>query len=544
MKALYTSIWILVMGFLASSCEDHLDAEPYSFTSPENFYQSATDAEIALTGIYSILTGNAVQGVGNNSTYSRQLMIMLNGATDEAVVRDGLNQANYSPWGNAGFTSQSIFVNESWFYFYAGINRANYLIDKLPEIPDNDFNGNRKIEVEAEAKLLRGFYHMMLSMMHGAIPVYDTPIQDETMARQPIEDVYKRVIEDYTFAFDNLPDRAPVNSHVNKWTAAGLLAKAHTYLGSAKKFGLSDFGYAPNSFDWVDEDYQYQRALFYTQELTTKSGYRLIDNYDYLFRESTKAQQYEECLLTGEASSNPNLYVINMIVSAFIPQGDNAVAGGGYGWYRPLGELWNKYTAEDYRRGHNVTGNLVSSQPTEDIEGSTYYIPRALTNANNGFLSIGKYRMIDPVQKAGPAWSSFISLPLLRYADILLLHAEALYFTGNEAAARAAITTLRQRSVIAPATVADLNLAYYKADFVEELLDERSRELCFENWRRIDLARFNKYDATIASLSTDAGYYNTIVPTLKQNWKSEKVWFPIPIQQIDVNTNLEQNPGY
>ncbi|MEP4534595.1 MAG: RagB/SusD family nutrient uptake outer membrane protein [Cyclobacteriaceae bacterium] len=544
MRTLHLSIWILIFWGSVSSCNDYLEAEPYSFTSPENFYKSASDAEIALIGVYSILSGNSVQGTGNNSTYSRQLMIMLNGATDEAVVRDGLNQANYSPWGNAGFTSQNIFLNESWFYFYAGINRANYLIEKLPEIQDIDFTDSRRLEIEAEAKVMRGFYHMMLSMMHGAIPVYNTSIQDETMARKPIQEVYVQIISDYEFGYDNLPDRASVSGHVNKWTAGALLMKAYTYLASAKKFGLSNFDYEPNSFEWVNENDYYQTALAISNQIISSSGYILIDNYDYLFREATKSYQYQECLLTAEASSNANLYVINMIVNAFVPQGNNAEAGGGYGWYRPLGELWNKYNENDFRRNHNITGNLVSTRPTEEIDGYRYYIPNSLTNTNNGFLSIGKYRMIDPLQKEGPAWSSFISLPLLRYADVMLMHAEALYFTGNEPDARSVLTELRQRSVIAPATVSDLNLAYYKSDFVDELLDERSRELCFENWRRIDLARFNKYDEVIDSLTTDAGYYNTIVPTIKQNWKSERVWFPIPIQQIDVNPNLEQNPGY
>ena len=73
---------------------------------------------------------------------------------------------------------------------------------------------------------------------------------------------------------------------------------------------------------------------------------------------------------------------------------------------------------------------------------------------------------------------------------------------------------------------------------------EKIRELCFEHWRRFDLARFNKYDDAIAGMVSNFGFYNTIVTTIKQNWKPERIWFPIPLAQRDLNPNLVQNPGF
>jgi hypothetical protein len=541
MKKLRYITIIIVLAFM-SSCEDYLETVPYSFTSPENFYQSAKEAEMALTGVYNILTAANVQGTGNQSTFSRNMPCMLNGTTDEAVIRNGFNNVDFTPWGNAGFTSESTLINESWFFLYAGINRANYLIEKLVAI--DDFSGNRKIEIEAEAKLLRGFYHMTLSMMHGAIPVYTTSMQDPEQERQPLETVYTQILADYEFAYQNLPDRAKIAGHVNKWTASGLMVKALTYLASAKNSGLQNFGLALNSFDWVNANTNYQKALTISADIIANSGYILISDYSYLFYENTKSYQAQECLLTAEASSSANMDVVNMLVTGFSPQGNINVTGGTYGWFRPTGELYNKYNVNDARFSHNLTGNIPNTNTVEVIEGIRYYVPQALPNPNVGFYCIGKYRMMDPKLKVTSTWATSTSFPLLRYADVLLMHAEAQFFTGDETGARNTLTTIRQRAVQAPATVADLNTAYNKSDFVAELLDERSRELCFENWRRIDLARFNKYDETIAGLSNDAGFYNTIVPTIKQNWKPEKVWFPIPLPQRDLNPNLEQNPGY
>lgn len=470
-------------------------------------------------------------------------MIMMNGATDEAIARDNNLNPNYAVWGNASFTAQSNFTNEAWVFFYAGISRANYLIDRIETI--EGFSGNRKNEIIAEARLLRGFYHMMLSMMYGGVPVYDFLDPNLNKARNSIEEVYTLVLSDYKFAYETLDDRATVQSHVNKWTAAGLLAKAHTYLASAKSTGLKGF-ININSFDWVNSNQHYTDALAYTQDIISNSGYKLTSNYDYLFRESTKQQQYEENLFAAEGTNHPSTNVVNIIVNAFIPQGNVNTVGGGYGWFRPTSELRDKYIEEDFRRDHNLTGNMNSQNRFENIEGVKYFVPRPLPNANVGFYCIGKYRMIDPALKTIPNYASNINLPILRYADILLLHAEAQYFVVSEPAARATLSLVRARAVGNGFDVSVLNNAYQKNDFIEELLEERSRELCFENWRRIDLARFNKFDETINNLSSDVGFYNKrVVPNIKTNWKEERVWFPIPAIQIDLNINLTpQNQGY
>ncbi|MEM9896939.1 MAG: RagB/SusD family nutrient uptake outer membrane protein [Bacteroidota bacterium] len=541
-------ILLASMVLIALSCDDYLEAEPFSFTSPENFYQTAEDAEIALAGVYNTLTARNIQGFGNLSYFGRNMMEILNGATDECAIRTILTDNRPAPFGNASFTSQNPQINQAWFFAYAGINRANFLLDNLPGIPDDDFTDSRKIEIEGEARFLRGFFHMMLSMMHGAVPVYTASIGDPNQARQPVQDVYAQVIDDFEFAYQNLRDRGPNLSSANKWTAAGFLVKVHTYLASIKQNQLSDFGYLPNNFDWVDVNASYSEAVTISADIVTSSGYFLIDNYDYLFRESTKQSQYEELLFGADASSDPTINVITMLINCFVPQGNGVEVGGGSGWYRPFAELYNSYDASDNRRDHNISGNLGANPDVLEvieIDGIRYYQPNTIPGANAFNMSIGKYRLKDPEQKTTPPWASGMSIPLLRYADILLLRAEALYFTGDESAARALLSQVRLRAADGDIAIRDaLDAAYNRTDFVEELLDERARELCFENWRRIDLARFNKYDEKINSLDPTVGAHNDAAAVLQQNWRSEKVWFPIPLQQIDLNQDLAQNPGY
>ncbi|WP_408032330.1 RagB/SusD family nutrient uptake outer membrane protein [Tenacibaculum xiamenense] len=542
MRHFIKNISILFLLVFTSCSDDFLDNEPLSFVSTDTFYKTPDQAEIALTGVYNILSANNINGFGNNATYSRNLMIMLNGATDEALLRSPNVNPNYAVWGDGTFTSQSDFVNQSWVFFYAGINRANVLIERIEDI--DGFSGNRKNEIIAEAKLLRGFYHMILSMMHGGIPVYDSENLDDNLPRDTIENVYKLVISDYEFAYNNLGHRSEILGRVNKWTAAGLLAKAHTYLASAKNSGLQGF-LDINSFDWVNSNEHYTAALGYTQDVISNSGYQLTDNYDYLFRESTKEQQYEEFMFASEASSDASINVVNIVVNAFIPQGNVNTRGGGSGWYRPASELYDKYDSGDFRRDHNVTGNMNSSTRFEFINGVKYFVPRPIPHPNVGFMSIGKYRMVDPALKILPNWASNINLPILRYADILLLHAESQFFTGDEAGARTTLSQVRARAVNDGVDVSDLDTAYHRANFVDELIEERSRELCYESWRRFDLARFNRFTQTITGLSTTRGFFNRrTAPIIQSNWKEERVWFPIPLNQIDLNGNLIQNQGY
>jgi hypothetical protein len=538
-------IFIAATLLISTGCKKFLDANPYSFASPENFYKTPADAEMALNGVYNALNARNVQEQGNASSFTRDLTCVVNGATDEVVIRSNYTDVGLAPFGTAGFTSDNIALNNAWFFFYAGINRANTLLEKLDGI--SGFAGNRKKEIEAEAKMLRGFYHMYLAMMHGGIPVYTTSFQDPFKARQPIQEVYTQVISDYEFAFNNLPNRAAITGRANKWTAAGLLAKTHTYLASAKNSGTPDFGLALNSFTWVDANANYQKALTYTTQIIQSSGYTLIARYDNLFRETTKTDQYQESLLSAEAANTAGMEAITIITHGWCPQGNVNTVGGSYGFFRPTGEIFKKYHATaDARLTHNLTSNFPNSPTVEVVGGVRYYVPNALPagNPNVAGYSMGKYRAMDPALKNTALWASSLNIPLLRYADIILLHAEAQFFTGNQTGARTTLTQIRQRALRAGSNISTLTTAYTKTDFVQELLDERSRELCFEQWRRFDLARFNKYDQAIADMVTNFGFYNTIVTNIKQNWKPERIWFPIPLAQIDLNKNLVQNPGF
>ena len=536
-KKIYFGVAALSILML-TSCSDYLDTQPYSFDTVDKLYSSDDGAELGLTGCYNLLNAQSVQGRYWGS-FTGGMPMMLGGGTDEAVTRDGFTDEPFAPFGNYTFSSQTSTISNNWFTLYAGINRTNYLIESIDGI---EMDEDRQLQMKSEARFLRGLFYFYLSAFYGGVPVYTNTIDqtDDKAPRQSLEVVYDLIISDLEFAHENL-EAQNQEGRATKWSAAGYLAKVYTYLASSKKNNVgAELNFPLNSFDWVDADAYYQKALEVTNEIIEESNLELTDNYRYLFLEKTESYKAEESLFTlaaGESEAQGNL---NLTLFWRQPVGA-AAAGGGYGWLRPLGELYNKYEPIDPRRDHNLTAALDTIKET--VDDTNYYIPFELESPNNNYFCIGKYRYRDPDEKSiSNSWSDG-NIVLLRYADILLLNAEAHYYRGNEPMARQRLDEVLVRAAGTAAVFEVLKPAYEKSDFIEQLLDERSRELCFEGWRRIDLIRFGKLGEAITGLSSDAGAWNIIVPAVQSNWAPHKIWYPIPQNDLELS-GLQQNPGY
>lgn len=531
---------ILLLLFGLYGCSDYLDTQPYSYSTVDNLYTSAQGAELGLTACYSILNAEVVQEGAWGGTFIATVPFMMNGGTDEVVLRDGIVDPFWGPFGNGTYTSQNLKLKDNWFVFFAGINRVNYFLEKIEQIVMDE---TRKSEMIGEAHFLRGFYYYYLAIAYGALPIYTTSDHSTDLQRESVENVYELILSDFTYAYETLSDRASKPGRADKWSAAGYLAKVYSYLASFKLNNAGeDLNFSLNSFAWVDASEMYLRTKEITEDIIANSGFSLTAKYDYLFRETTEAWKAEESLFSLLGSKNVSTGNLNLTLFWQIPLGAPN-AGGGYARMRPLGELFYKYNSTDLRRAHNITQSVRIGNPTENIEGVIYYKPVPLTDPMEVDLCVGKYRYREASDKTiSSAWSDG-NIILIRFADILLLNAEALYFTGDEAGARSRLREVRARIAADAAHLNRLTAAYYYVDFVTELLDSRSRELCFEGWRRIDLIRFGRMDETIADLSNDLGYWNTMVPVLQANWKHYKMWFPIPKSDIELSP-LVQNPGY
>ena len=403
----------------------------------------------------------------------------------------------------------------------------------------------RKKEIKAEGHFFRGFWYFYLALNYGGVPIYTNNVHDVETPRSSLEDVYKFIINDLTIAYNDLNDRNSVDAaRVNKWSAAGYLAKVYTYLASCSTNNVGNgLGFELNSFNWVDANSMYIKAKNVTDDIINSSGYQLTEKYDYLFRETTQQWQAEESLFTVQGSTSASNGNYNLLLYYQVPTGSPHVYGGGYGWLRPTGELYEKYHNVDLRRNYNLVNGFNTNSLIEDIEGVNYFVPADINGPESNGYCIGKWRMRDPKLKTIPnkVWSDG-DIILLRFADILLLNAEARYFLGDETGARQNLTRIRKR-IAKNGFVNALDQAYHKDDFVEELLDSRSRELCFEGWRKIDLIRFGKLQESIDNLDPNLGRWGSQVPEMQSNFQPYMIWFPIPKADIDIYP-LVQNPGY
>lgn len=529
----------LIMSILFTSCSSQLDTQPYSFDTVDKLYKTADGTELGLTGCYNILNAENIQGTAWGATFGGVMPFMLNGGTDEVVTQQGFTDPGWSPFGQGSYTQQNPKLKDNWFALFAGVNRVNYLLENIDGV---DMDDERRNEIKGEAHFLRGVYYFYLAQEYGGVPIYTTADHSIEEQRQPLEMVYTLIINDFNIAYNTLGHRADKEGRADKWAAAGFLGKTYTYLASCKLNNVGQGGLDINSFNWVDENSMYTYAFDVTEDIIANGGFQLTENYDYLFRETTEAAKSEESLFSILASKSVGNGNLNLYLYWQIPVGQSS-AGGGYGWMRPVGELFNKYDNSDIRRSHNLTQSIRLSNPTESIEGINYHIPVEATSPFDNDLCVGKFRYRSADQKdISSAWSDG-NFSLIRLADIMLLNAEARYYNGDEAGARERLKEVRERIAPEPADLNNLTLTYYNADFLTELLDSRSRELCFEGWRRIDLIRFGKIDQTINNLSADTGRWNGIVPNLQADWTTEKMWFPIPQSEIDLSP-LVQNLGY
>ena len=542
---------ILILFLIGTivSCEDNafLNQAPYSFTSPQNFYKTENDFKMALAGCYEALNTSSISGGlwVPDGTYARGLYYILEGCSDNVVANNSalscdFEKATYVP------SNQNLLL--FWSSFFTGISRCNYLLDNIAGAEISD---SLKTQYIGETRFMRGFYYQHLAQCFGAVPLNVISTPDNKAPRASLQSVYDLIISDFDFAYKNLKSTGINKSSANKWTAGAYLGATYNYLASCKRYnvGASLLAECPlNSFEWVNANDMSSKAVTVLNDVVNNSQYSLLPQaqYSYLFREGTKAFQYQECLFLSEWSDAfSDRYA--SITEQFTPSGSSTY-GGSYGRHIPTKDLYNSFQEGDIRRDWNITGRYETGALKENIEKVDYYVPKVAVPVTSLLQwCSGKFRLAAPGTYTNHTINDCsLNYPLMRLADVKLQLAEAFYFTNEEASARAILNEIRQRVVnTTKTTLDDLNLAYQNADFVQELLDERRRELCFESKRRIDLIRFDKTTSVIQNLPVEGNtYVQAGVTTLKANWSYHKIWLPIPQTELDLNANLVQNAGY
>lgn len=537
-KILYSIVLLAVSA--APSCSDFLSTTPMDFTATSNYYKTASDIETALTGCYGQL------GTAFGVDYRTGMFLIGNVGTDEVGGNPYSSpdaNSNMDQFQNGLVTKTNLNVRDLWKSAYSAIYSINQLLDKIGAV---DMDAERKADVIAEARFLRGWNYMNLGMIFGGVPVYTAVPHAPKAGRNTLEEVMTTAAEDLGYAYDNLdPAADAVNGRASRWAAGGYLAKLYCYLASCKinKVG-SDLGFPLNSFDWVDAEALYSDADEILDDIRLNSGFKLTDDYRTLFCECSKDKQAEENLFAYAPSPQKKIGFGLMYYQ--LAAGTQT---GGWGTCRPFEEVYLRYDGtRDKRMEWNIGGLGDSDCKLVTIDGSQYYQPKE--NLQDGQYCAHKFRIEYTASKHDDAYYGYY--PLLRYAEIVLLKAETEAYLKNEDAGRLILKEVRSRALKPDADIDELQTIYRKTDFIEELLDERSRELCFEQQRKFDLVRFGRYLSTVKAIRTTNtltdvwGTWNrNAASVLVGNISANQIWMPIPNEDCLANPNLlPNNPGY
>jgi hypothetical protein len=486
----YFSITVLASLVFACS-EDFLTKSPEDSINTSNFFQTETDALTAINGAYQplqwpklynmriwttdIMAGNSIVGAG--------------GGTDGIETQDEANFVTASD--NQG-------VLDLWRGPWPGILRCNIILQKVHEMTISETVKNR---VVGEAYFLRAHYYFILVRFFGDVPLTLKPVEpgdDLRPFRTPKADVYKQIISDLNQAITLLPPKEQYTGNdvgrASKGSATGMLAKVYLTLG-----------------DW-------QKVVDLCDQVKSL-GYSLNANYGDNFSSSTE-------------NSNESLFEIQYVSDAGMgfwdnenqaswlstftgPRGSDLVAGG-WGWNQPTQEFINSYESGDLRK--DVT-TFYDGCPKFD--GKDYKKSWSMTGFN-------LRKFLVPLSAVSSYDNSPLNFPVLRYADVLLMKAEALNELGRTTEATAPLNEVRTRAGLE-------NVAGLAKDaFRTKVLNERRMELAFEGQRWFDLIRVNNGQYGIDFLKSIG----------KSNMSSKFLLFPVPQKERDANPNLTQNTGY
>lgn len=507
---------IPVSGIL-TSCVD-LGQTSLSDIDKDNFYQTESDLQVALNGVYQILTDREIAGE-MHGIYNNQL-IYFNDLQSEYARRGKANSADIAEIANFAITPTNSFVESTWLVHYTGINRANILIDKAMANTSTDATVRQNII--RQAKFLRALYYFNLVRYYGDVPLALHDGEAEGEPRAPQDKVYEQIVADLKEAEQIPVGFSPLSSVVSGDAATGLLSKVYL------QWAQADTEYAT-----ANQQTLYKNAVDAADKVITSGRHKL--NEKFCDNWSQDKKDNPELLFTAE-----HLFGVNRNVTGHCVFSTGFVNGANnYPVITAVdNSVRNTFEATDQRRDATVIEHLWNPYKQEDFK----------------FERVRFRKYIDTLYMANYANAyesgQNTSSSVLRYAEILLVKAEAENELNGPANAYAAINEVRRRAYYDPwnhryntptdGTSIELS-GLTKEQFRKALQQERYREFMLEGTRWFDLKRWHILVKTIKNNVSRDDEYGAIK---YKNVSYRHYFLPIPTDQIALNPKLTQNWGY
>lgn len=544
-------IYIIGLILSLSSC-DFLDTEVYGYlANDEKLYHDEKSCIAGLTGVYDKL--------GSLGTYGENIWCDLDGGTDILVYN-----ASYGKYtvmlSNNNYNNTDGALKSTWRDLYEGINRANDYISLIEKRTATDCGGtDKKNMFLAEAKVLRALYYMNLVAFWGDVPLRLEPTHDLTnqqLKKTEQKDIYEKVIikdlleaEEFCLPANQLS----TPGRISQTTVWALLARA--YMWKAGYPVMADtWGEA---LKWARKVKESGLHRLYQDE-NGMNGYRALfinmcsNKYDLGYRESMfEVEFFGNSLDRTNESGRVGLYI-------GIKQGylDDPDAPYVYGLYDGSKILFRLYEDNDERKWWNFAD---FSFIVENGKVTKSYYSET-TNPKKSALEDGKpgkWRAeYDPIRP----WvrnASSINYPIMRYSDVLLMIAECSAEVEGRVTKESldALNEVRDR---VKASKVEAKGFINLDDYRKFIWEERTRELCYETPRRIELRRHGKKyyfdqinllkDQSLTENGKKIGYSLTDNSSVKAmsavNMEEKHLYFPIPQTELNTNPVCGQNIGW
>ena len=479
---------------LLASC-NFLDKPPLTTLTPNNFFASATDAEASLTATYDALQLSG--GVGQDLTVMGEM------PSDNCTSVNG----DVNPLEKIIWVSTTSQVNNVYRDAFIGVNRANIVLKYVPTV---NMDTVRRRQITGEALFIRALCYFNLVRAYGGVPLRTAPVEsgapaDVNLARATSDQVYAQVVADLTAAAVQMPLSNPNRATQN--AANALLARVQL-----------------TQRNWAAAQAAAQKVI--------AAGSALNSSFNSLYPAENKgAESLFEVQFAGNADGG------NLLPDEILP---SPLATYSYPKFNiPTAELISYAdTVNDLRWAY--AGNVTAASGKRVGRSHVSYLdskPGPGGNSNDAGPFVYKWRSL------GNGFNSVDNTYVLRYAEVLLTYAEAANEqNGPTGDALAKLNQVRQRAGLAALTAADPQAASKQA-LRDEIDRQRRLEMAFEGQRWFDLLRYARHTQADGA----AHHAVTALDIIQQQRGSADanyLLFPIPLNEINNNPLITQNPGF
>ena len=465
-----------------TSCEDWLNMPSESKADSSTVFESLDRAEMAVVGAY-------------NSLNTQELGYQLLMGTDECVSTESISKYNVS---NYDYTNTSSMLNSTYTSMYKAIEYANVCIKNLPAMSVSEGEQTKLNGLLGEAFAIRAYTYWCIVRFYGDVPYTDVPTSDLTTyssSRVSRDIIYDNCVADLQRAVELLPwyDEGYLKTpeRISKNAAYGILPRVALYAaGYSLRWDLNTVPYDKATVKIAQRDDTerirelYQIAADACKAVIVHGKNGLLDDYDQIFRDLGN-QTYNEETIFEFGSYGPNGTNVRTGYTNGIPTSgqDNSTGGMGKGGGAMIAmpTFYFEFDKDDQRRDVSICNyGLKLSSNGNEYQMNTF-----------AGMGVGKYRINWKSEKGTKDDRRDINWPLLRYADVLLMYAEALNELNNGATVEAvnAVKQVRMRAFRNDEDKIGTIPTSYE-DFRNYIIKERKLELSNEGLRKSDLARW------------------------------------------------------